>query len=70
MEITRKKWIEEAKKRYKTSNDIAFKCPLCGHVATVKEWKDAGADEGEIGFSCIGSCIGAKEFIWKKCRSI
>jgi hypothetical protein len=60
MEIAHKDWIEEAKKRYETSDDIAFKCPSCGHIATVKEWKDAGADEGEIGFSCIGRRIGAK----------
>lgn len=60
MEITHENWIEEAKKRYKKSDDIAFKCPLCGYVATVKEWKDGGADEREIGFSCIGRCVGVK----------
>ena len=31
-----------------------FKCPVCGYVASVKDWKDAGATEGMVAFSCIG----------------
>jgi len=31
-----------------------FVCPSCGHVAAVKDWKDAGATEAEIAFSCLG----------------
>lgn len=37
--------------------DIAkwrFKCPSCGHVATPADWKDAGAPESAIAFSCVG----------------
>lgn len=31
-----------------------FVCPVCGHVASVQDWKDAGAPEGEAAFSCVG----------------
>jgi hypothetical protein len=32
----------------------AFVCPVCQHVATVKDWKDAGAPAGAVAFSCLG----------------
>lgn len=31
-----------------------FVCPSCGHIASVQDWKDAGAPEGAVAFSCIG----------------
>jgi TPP-dependent indolepyruvate ferredoxin oxidoreductase alpha subunit len=31
-----------------------FVCPSCGHVASVQDWKDAGASEGAVAFSCVG----------------
>ena len=31
-----------------------FRCPVCGHVASVQDWMDAGAGEGEVAFSCVG----------------
>ena len=31
-----------------------FVCPSCGYIASAQDWKDVGADEGEIGFSCVG----------------
>lgn len=34
--------------------DWAFVCPACKHVATVRDWRDAGANEGEVAFSCVG----------------
>lgn len=34
--------------------DWKFVCPSCCHVASVRDWKDAGATEGEVAFSCIG----------------
>jgi hypothetical protein len=36
-----------------------FVCPSCGFVASVKDWRDAGARDGEIAFSCIGRHKGA-----------
>lgn len=52
--IAYKTWVEEAKKRYKSSKEIRLRCPVCGHVATVAEYDEAGAPDGAIGFSCIG----------------
>ena len=31
-----------------------FVCPVCGHVAAVRDWENAGAPLGSTGFSCIG----------------
>ena len=38
-----------------------FVCPSCGHVASVKDWKDAGASEGEVAFSCVGRHLNADD---------
>jgi hypothetical protein len=37
-----------------------FVCPACGHVASVADYKAAGAPEGTVGFSCVGRWSGAK----------
>lgn len=31
-----------------------FRCPSCGHVASVQDWKNAGAPENAAAFSCVG----------------
>jgi hypothetical protein len=31
-----------------------FKCPCCGHIASVQDYKKAGASESAVGFSCVG----------------
>jgi hypothetical protein len=31
-----------------------FVCPGCGHVASAQDYKNVGAPEGAVGFSCIG----------------
>jgi hypothetical protein len=68
--MTRKEWEAEAIRRF--GNDVMewkFKCPACGHVARTQDWKDAGANIGEVAFSCIGRHIpGSKEFIGDKPR--
>ncbi len=39
-----------------------FRCPVCGFVATPADWHKAGANDGEIAFSCIGRHVdGAAE---------
>lgn len=39
-----------------------FVCPVCGHVARVKDWKEAGATSGAAAFSCVGRWLdGARE---------
>ncbi|MGE3857262.1 MAG: VVA0879 family protein, partial [Dehalococcoidia bacterium] len=31
-----------------------FECPACHHVATLQDWKDAGAPQESWAFSCVG----------------
>lgn len=48
-------WQQEGTKRF--GSDMMtwkFVCPSCGYVASVQDWKDAGAPAGAVGFSCIG----------------
>jgi hypothetical protein len=58
-ELTNEKWIAEAKQRF-GDNSLAwrFVCPSCGHVASVQDWKEAGAPNGAVAFSCIGRYVG------------
>lgn len=35
------------------SSKWRFICPICGHVASVQDWRDLGA-ENAIAFSCVG----------------
>lgn len=55
MEIEQAEWKEEAKKRYgDNSLDWKFRCPSCNNAFSVQDWKDAGAEQGEVAFSCVG----------------
>ena len=38
-----------------------FVCPVCEHVATVQQWKDAGAPVQSAAFSCIGRWAGVNK---------
>ena len=61
--ITYAAWKEEGERRF-GPNMMAwrFVCPSCGHVASVLDWKNVGARETEVAFSCIGRHIeGASE---------
>lgn len=53
--ISHTDWLAEGRRRF--GDDVMkwkFVCPSCGHVASVQNWKDVGATEGEIAFSCVG----------------
>jgi len=53
-------WLAEGRKRFgKDGTKWKFKCPSCGVETTVQEWRDAGAPEGQIAFSCVGRSKGA-----------
>lgn len=59
IKMTRAEWTAEGYRRF--GSDVAawrFVCPCCGHVASVADWKAAGATDGEIAFSCIGRRVG------------
>jgi len=60
--VTHEEWEKQAKEIF--GDDYmgwAFKCPVCGHVATVKDYKEAGATEGAVGFSCVGRWLDKSE---------
>ncbi len=38
-----------------------FVCPSCGHVASVADWRAAGAPEGAVAFSCVGRWTGGDD---------
>ena len=53
--MTKEEFIKEAQKRFSTDKmKWKFKCPSCGYVASVQDYKDAGATSGTVAFSCIG----------------
>lgn len=53
--VTEAQWREEGARRF--GEDMLkwrFVCPMCEHEAAVSDWKDAGASEGAVAFSCVG----------------
>jgi predicted RNA-binding Zn-ribbon protein involved in translation (DUF1610 family) len=53
--MTKNEWLTQGKTLFgKDVMQWKFKCPNCGHVATVKDYKKAGAPEAAAGFSCVG----------------
>ena len=58
--LTHEEWVKEAEAKFgKDPLGWRFVCPSCGHVASVADWKTAGATEGEVAFSCVGRHIEA-----------
>lgn len=64
---TETEWLQEAERRF-GSNIRAwrFVCPSCGHIASVQEWADSGAGEGEVAFSCVGRNLPGSKRIFDK----
>lgn len=59
--MTKAEWLAEGKKRFGDNHrNWKFKCPACGHVASVQDYKDAGAKAGHVAFSCIGRFLSDK----------
>ena len=53
--MTKAEWEAEGKKRFGNNQmKWKFKCPSCGHIASVQDYKNAGASENVVAFSCIG----------------
>ena len=58
--LTHAEWLAEACLKFGADAKAwKFVCPSCGHVASVQDWKDAGAPEGGVAFSCVGRYTGA-----------
>jgi hypothetical protein len=53
--VSHAEWEAEAIRRFGADPlNWRFVCPSCGHVASVKDWKDSGAPQGAVAFSCVG----------------
>ena len=64
--MTKDKYFAEGKRLF--GGDMTkwrFVCPVCGHVASMQDYIDAGADD-MTGFSCIGRVIGGRDAFTEK----
>lgn len=53
--LTQAAWVKRARELFGDDQlTWRFICPICKHVATVADWKNAGAPEGAVAFSCVG----------------
>jgi len=60
IEMTYAEWINEAKSRFGDDpKQWKFICPVCGYVASLREWREAGAPIEAAAFSCVGRWKGA-----------
>lgn len=54
-QMTLAEWRAEGARRFGDRiGNWKFVCPSCGHIASVNDYVDAKANDGAIGFSCIG----------------
>lgn len=59
VKMTVDEWRAEANRLFGSNRmKWRFVCPSCGHAAAAQDWKDAGAAEGHVGYSCIGRFTG------------
>ena len=55
VELTKEEWEKEGVRLFgEDQMNWKFKCPACGYVASVKDYKNYGANLSMVGFSCIG----------------
>lgn len=60
--MTLQEWREEGRKLFGDDEmQWRFICPSCKHVTRVQDWKDAGAPETAVAFSCVGRWSGAED---------
>lgn len=66
---TRDEWLAEGVRLFGSGKENImrwrFKCPRCGNIATIQEFKDAGAKEADEAVKkCIGRFTSAKGCDW------
>lgn len=67
IKMTYEEWVDKAKELFGDDPmQWKFVCPSCGHVTSVQDWADAGADEGEVAFSCVGRALGSQKRLGEK----
>lgn len=55
MKYPHKEWLAEAERRYgPDAVSWKFICPVCKHITSGQDWKDAGAPITAVAFSCVG----------------
>lgn len=65
MRYTHADWVAEATRRFGADQlQWRFVCPVCKHVATVMDYRDAGAPEGAVAFSCVGRWLEHRSEAW------
>lgn len=53
--ITHAEWVAEGRRLFgEDTMQWRFVCPSCWHIASVADWKEAGAPEGAVAFDCVG----------------
>lgn len=53
--MTEQEWRERGKKLFGEDwMQWQFVCPVCKHVASVQDYKNAGAPQNAVAFSCVG----------------
>ena len=64
--MTYDEWLTEGRRRFGNKMSAwQFKCPVCKHVQSPKDFKEAGAPHNAIGFSCIGRWIDGAQQAFK-----
>jgi hypothetical protein len=65
--MTHAEWIEKGTELF--GNDQMqwqFVCPSCGHVASIQDWKNAGARITQAAFSCVGRFMSSPKSLGQK----
>lgn len=65
--MTLEEWNAEGTRRFGPDQmKWRFICPSCDHIASVEDWKKAGASEGAVAYSCIGRALGSTKTVGEK----
>jgi hypothetical protein len=66
-EISEADWNKEGENLFgKNMMDWKFVCPSCGYVASIQDWKNVGAREGHVAYSCVGRWMDNPNTMFKK----
>lgn len=56
--MTKAEWEAKGQRLFGPNQlDWKFVCPCCGHVASIADWRAAGAEVAAAAFSCVGRWI-------------